>query len=128
MKLKEKAKERKIKQKELGAAVGYDESEISKIFHGRLLPTPEKMKAICEKLDCGVLEIYKRAEIDLLPKKKAQIRNSRGYNLCVFIPEQYRFSLPEALSAGGYKTYYDWLKPYIEETVRKYEEKRRNEK
>ena len=126
MKLKAKAKERNIKQKELGAAVGYDESEMSKIFHARLLPTPEKLAAICKALSCEVLEIYDRKEIDLLPKKKPQIRNSRGYNLCVFIPEQYRFALPDALAAGGFKTYYDWLKPYIEETISKYEEKRRN--
>lgn len=128
MKLKAKAKERNVMQKELGEMVGYDEAEMSRIFNARVLPTPEKMTAICKALDCEVLDIYERKEIDLLPKKKARIRNSRGYNLCVFIPEQYRFSLPEALSAGGFKTYYDWLKPYIEETVRKYEEKRRNEK
>lgn len=129
-KLKEQLKAKRIKQKELGKMVGYDESEMSKIVGNRVLPTPQKMTAICKALDCEVLEIYDRLEIDLLPKvpSREKVRNSRGYNLCVFIPEAYRYILPEALSAAGHKTFYDWLKPYIEQTVSEYQEKRRREK
>ena len=129
MRLKEKIKERGMKQKVLGEAVGYDESDMSKIMHQRVLPTPEKMAKICAALDCEVFEIYERKEIDLIPKKKRErVRNSRGYNLCVFIPEYYRDTLPEAISAAGFKTFYDWLKPYIEQTVSEYQERRRREK
>lgn len=123
MRLKEIIKEKKVKQKDLGAAIGYGEADMSRVMHYLVLPTPEKMKKICEVLGCGVLDIYKKSEIALLPKgevRKERIRNSRGYNLCVFLPEAYRYSLPAALSRGGFKTYYDWLAPYIKETIEKY--------
>ena len=124
MRLKEVIKEKKVKQKELGRAVGYDEAEMSKIIRFKVLPTPTKMNAICRELGCGVLDIYDKKEIDLLPKEEraTKIKNSRGYNLCVFIPETYRFSLPAALSKAGYKTYYDWLAPYIKETIEQYKD------
>lgn len=123
MRLKELLKEKKIKQKELGAAIGYDEADMSRLMHYRVLPTPDKMQKMCATLKCHVLDIYKKSEITLLPKeevRKERIRNSRGYNLCVFLPEAYRYSLPAALSRGGFKTYYDWLAPYIKETIEKY--------
>ena len=122
MRLKELLKEKKIKQKELGTAIGYDEAEMSRVVRFRVLPTPSVMNKLCAKLGCGVLDIYEKKEINLLPKesRKEHIRNSRGYNLCVFIPEAYRYSLPAALSRGGFKTYYDWLAPYIKETIEKY--------
>lgn len=122
MRLKEYIKEKKIKQKALGDAIGYDEAEMSRIVRFRVLPTPEKMQKLCDELGCSVFDIYDKRDINLIPKesREGRVRNSRGYNLCVFIPETYRYSLPAALSRGGFKTYYDWLAPYIKETIEKY--------
>lgn len=125
MKLKERITERETKQKDLAENVGYSEFDMSRVVNGYVLPTPEKMTAICRELECGVLDIYEKREIDLLPKeeKRVRVRNSRGYNLCVFIPEAYRYDLPAAISAAGHKTFYDWLKPYIEQTIKEYKNK-----
>lgn len=122
MKLKERINELELLQKDLADNVGYSEFDMSRVVNGYVLPTPSKMTAICRELECGVLDIYERREIDLLPKeeKRVRVRNSRGYNLCVFIPEAYRYELPAAISAAGHKTFYDWLKPFIEETIREY--------
>lgn len=127
MKLKERITERETTQKELAENIGYTEADMSRVVNGHVLPTPAKMTAICRELQCGVLDIYDKREIDLLPKeeKRARVRNNRGYNLCVFIPEAYRYDLPAAISAAGYKTFYDWLKPFIEETIREYKNGRK---
>ena len=127
MKLKERINEKEMLQKDLADKVGYTELDMSRVVNGYVLPTPAKMGAICKALDCGVLDIYDKKEIDLLPKveKRERVRNSRGYNLCVFIPEAYRYDLPAAVSAAGHKTFYEWLKPYIEQTIREYKNGRK---
>lgn len=90
MKLKERITVRETTQKDLAENIGYTEADMSRVVNGHVLPTPEKMTAICRELECGVLDIYDRREIDLLPKeeKRARVRNAGDITFVCLYPRR----------------------------------------
>lgn len=103
----------------LAKELGTDEGAVSRIVNYKVLPIPADLDRLCNLLGVGVLDIYDKEEIRLIPKRKRRVRGERGYNLCIFVDEKYRTALPAALDALGIRTYGEWLRPYIEETIKR---------
>lgn len=123
MKLKEIRLSRGLKSKEIAVRCGTDEAGWSKIETYKCLPIPAMLNKICEELEVKPLDIYSRDEITLVPALPSknnthnqEAAQSRGYNLCVFLPEEYRDKLGTWVKELGYPTFQAWLLPYIEET------------
>ena len=66
MKLDELLKARGLKRVDAAKATGYDKPMISRLTTGHCLPSAQKLTILCELLDCGVLDLYERGEVDLL--------------------------------------------------------------
>ena len=66
MKLDELLKARGLKRVDAAKATGYDKPMISRLTTGHCLPSAQKLTTLCELLDCGVLGLYERGEVDLL--------------------------------------------------------------
>lgn len=104
-----------------------DKSLLSKMVNNLCLPTPPQLDAICGALDCAVVELYERAEIDLLHDKPTAAqapRQSRGglshggnvYNLTVEIDRAVaeRTLNDEALKLLGYKGKSDFIRKMVD--------------
>lgn len=121
MRLKEIIENKGMMAKELGAKVGMDAGNISRILNYRVLPIPATLNKICEVLAVDALEIYDRDEVTLVPPLKGKTKRhtdgtARGYNLCIMIPEKYRDKLSGWIKELGYGTFGEWLEPYLKET------------
>lgn len=124
MKLKQIRLSRGLKSKEIALRCGTDEAGWSKIETYKYLPIPAMLNKICEQLECKPLDIYDRDEVTLVPplssknshNEKGESVPSRGYNLCVFLPEEYRDKLGAWVKELGFPTFQAWLLPYIKET------------
>ena len=124
MRLKEIIEKKGMMAKDLGAKVGLDAGNISRILNYRMLPIPATLNKICEVLGVEPLDIYTRDEVTLVPPLKGKTTRhtdgtARGYNLCIMIPEKYRDKLSGWIKELGYATFGEWLEPYLKETEEK---------
>lgn len=120
MKLKEIRNQKGFKSKEIALRCGLDEASWSKIETYKFLPVPQTFNKICKELEVEPLEIYNRDEITLapLPHKKRDKENSTKYNLCIFLPAQYRH-IKGWIKTLGYSTLTEWILQYVKETEQK---------
>ena len=135
MLLKEMLASQSKQQNDLAKYLNVDNSYISKICNYRCLPLPTQAKAICEYLDCNILDIYNKKEIDLiLGTKKASknIDNTFYYRLSVRLNRASCKCLKiDNLKLLGYNTIKEWVLDCINDlNLRLKEERstRRNEK
>ena len=119
MRLRQILEQKKLNGRILAKKLGTDEGAVSRIVNYKVLPVPADLDRLCDLLGVGVLDIYDKEEIRLIPKRKRRVRGDRGYNLCIFVDEKYRTALPAAINALGIRTYSEWLRPYIEETIKR---------
>ena len=68
-------------QNELAEFIGIDKQEMSRIVNYKCLPLPEQAEKICEFLNCNILDLYNRQEIDLIKgvKKASRIKDDNLY-------------------------------------------------
>ena len=113
MLLKEQLQKRSISQKELAEHLGIDKMQMSRLANYKCLPTPEQAKSICKYLDCNILDIYNKKEIDLIMGCKKASRNQDDnlyYRICVRLNKSSCNCLKiENLSKLGYKTIKSWV-------------------
>lgn len=76
MLLKEMLASQNKQQNNLAKYLNVDNSYISKICNYRCLPLPTQAKAICEYLNCNILDIYNKREIDLILGTKKASNNT----------------------------------------------------
>ena len=79
MNLKQFRLQKGIKAKELAEAIETDEPMISKFENFKCLPTPDKMKGICEVLKCSIDDIYEKNEYTFVAKKKKRTTEEAGF-------------------------------------------------
>ncbi len=117
MLLKELLLKNNIQQKQLAVYLGIDKEHISKIANYKCLPTPEQAKRICEFLNCNILDIYNKKEIDLiLGTRKASRNQDSGlyYRLSVRLNKCSCNCLKqENLNKLGFKTLKEWVESCI---------------
>lgn len=113
MLLKEYLKRENIQQKELAKKINVDEWQLSKIVNYKCLPLPEQADKICECLNCNILDIYNKNEIDLVKGVKKASRNKNDnlyYRLSVRLNKSGCNCLKlENLQILGYKTIKEWV-------------------
>ncbi len=119
MLLKELLIKNNIKQKEMAKELNIDKEHMSKISNYKCLPTPEQAKKMCNFLDCNILDIYNKKEIDLIlgcKKAKRNQDNNLYYRLSVRLNKSGCNCLKqENLNKLGYKTLKSWVLECLEE-------------
>ncbi len=130
MLLKELLQSKGLQQKDLAEHLGVDKSYISKLANYKCLPTPEQAVTICEMLDCNILDIYNKKEIDLiLGTKKASRNKDEGlyYKLSVRLNKSGCNCLKiENLKLLGFKTKKEWVLDCIEKLKIQLKERNKN--
>lgn len=113
MLLKELLKKNKLQQKDLADILRVDEPYVSNLANYKYLPTPEQANKICTFLNCNILDIYNKKEIDLILGTKKASRNNDDnlyYRLCVRLNKSGCNCLKiENLHKLGYKTMKEWV-------------------
>ena len=113
MLIKEYLNKQNKQQKELAEALNIDKRDINKIVNYKCLPLPEQAEKICEFLDCNILDIYNKKEIDLVKGTKKASRNNDSelyYRLSVRLNKAGCNCLKlENLQKLGYKTLKEWV-------------------
>lgn len=108
-----------------------DKPLLSKFVNNVCLPTPPQLDAILGALNCTVVELYDRAEVDLLhdappePVKKRNkskrnaARESKIYNLTVELDRETAESVltPENLKLLGYNDKTDFVRKAVARLV-----------
>lgn len=119
MLLKEILKNKNLEQQELAQKIDIDKYQISKITNYKCLPTPQQAEKICEILDCNILDIYNKNEIDLIKGAKKASRNNNDnlyYRLSVRLNKSGCNCLkPENIKLLGYKTIKEWVLECMED-------------
>lgn len=132
MLLKEILKSRNIEQQELAEKTNIDKWQISKIVNYRCLPTPEQATKICEYLDCNILDIYNKNEIDLIKGAKKASRNETDklyYRLSVRLNKASCNCLKrENMKLIGYKTIKSWVEECMNDLKQKQKQARKDKK
>lgn len=117
MLLKELLQSQNKQQKELAKVLNIDKSHMSKIAGYKCLPLPEQAKKICEYLNCNILDIYNRKEVDLIlgtKKKSNNIDSTIYYKLSVRLNRTSCNCLKlDNLKMLGYKTIKEWVEECI---------------
>jgi hypothetical protein len=104
-----------------------DKPLLSKFVNNVCLPTPPQLDAICGALNCTVVELYDRSEVDLLKdappeavkkrnrSKRNAARESKIYNLTVELDREVaeRVLNPEALKQLGYNDKSDFVRKHV---------------
>lgn len=123
---------------------------MSFIQSGKVLPTKDAMKAMCDALGCEPTDIYAAADIDLLSlvreraeakaaeakfpsrakavtldgKADAPIYESRGHagekQFRVWMPIEERAALFKAISGLGYVSVAEWFREMCRQTLKEY--------
>lgn len=113
MLIKEYLNKQNKQQKQLAEALSIDKRDINKIVNYKCLPLPEQAEKICEFLDCNILDIYNKKEIDLVKGTKKASRNNDSelyYRLSVRLNKAGCNCLKlENLQKLGYKTLKEWV-------------------
>ena len=113
MLIKEYLNKQNKQQKQLAEALNIDKRDINKIVNYKCLPLPEQAEKICEFLDCNILDIYNKKEIDLVKGTKKASRNNDSelyYRLSVRLNKAGCNCLKlENLQKLGYKTLKEWV-------------------
>ena len=113
MLLKEYLKRENIQQKELANILNIDKVQMNEIANYKVLPLPEQADKICECLNCNILDIYNKNEIDLVKGVKKASRNKTDnlyYRLSVRLNKSGCNCLKlENLQILGYKTIKEWV-------------------
>ena len=119
MLLKELLARQGKEQKDLAKYLNIDKEQISKIANYKCLPTPEQAKLICEFLECNILDIYNKKEIDLILgcKKSNRIQDDNlYYRLSVRLNKSGCNCLKlYNLNKIGYKTLKEWVLACMEQ-------------
>lgn len=119
MLLKELLKKNNIQQKDLALILNLEETHISNLTNYKCLPTPNQAFKICELLNCNILDIYNKNEIDLILGTKKASRNNDDnlyYRLCVRLNKSGCNCLKiENLQKLGYKTMKEWVLDCMED-------------
>lgn len=105
-----------------------DKPYMSKLERGYYLPNMETMRALCEELNCGPLDIYDKAEIDLLnalkyPRAVKGSRETERRRISARLPEACCNSLKEALEAEG-STIQSFIERCVERKIKSYLKKK----
>ena len=102
-----------MQQKELAEIVGISPQQMSKLANYKCLPTPAQANTICETLQCNILDIYNKNEIDLILGTRKASRNQEDnlyYRLSVRLNRSSCNCLkPQNLNKVGYKTIKAWV-------------------
>ena len=113
MLLKEYLKRENKQQKELAEYLNIDKVQMSEIANYKVLPLPEQVDKICEFLNCNILDIYNKNEIDLVKGVKKASRNKNDnlyYRLSVRLNKSGCNCLKlENLQILGYQTIKEWV-------------------
>lgn len=129
MLLKEILKNKNIEQQELSDKTNIDKWQISKICNYKCLPTPEQAYKICDVLDCNILDIYNKSEIDLINGVKKASRNKTDnlyYRLSVRLNKASCNCLKlDNIKLLGYKTIKDWVLDCMKDLKQKQKQARR---
>lgn len=127
MLLKELLIKNNIKQKDMANALNIDKEHMSKIANYKCLPTPEQSIKMCEMLNCNILDIYNKKEIDLILGTKKASRNQDSdlyYKLSVRLNKSSCNCLKrEYLQQLGFKTLKDWVLSCIKDLNNKIKNK-----
>lgn len=119
MLLKELLARQGKQQNDLAKYLNLDKEQISKIANYVCLPTPEQARLICEFLNCNILDIYNKKEIDLILgcKKSNRVQdNNLYYRLSVRLNKSGCNCLkPQYLIKLGYKTQKEWVLECMEQ-------------
>lgn len=104
MRLRQLLKIKNINQKDLAKKLGLGEPMLSKFSNYLCLPVPGTMKQICKELNCDVLDIYDKEEIEFIAhKKKRTAEQMDCYRLTVNINKNFRkYFEKENLKKLGY--------------------------
>lgn len=128
MLLKEMLNYKGKQQNDLAKALGVDKQYISKIANYKCLPTPEQAKQICEFLECNILDIYNKKEIDLILGTRNKFKakdNTFYYRLSVRLNKSSCNCLKiENLKKLGYKTQKQWVLECMENLKERLKEQR----
>lgn len=128
MLLKELLAKANLQQKDLVKALGQDKYYISKIANYKCLPTPEQASIICKMLNCNILDIYNKNEIDLLKGVKKASRNQDDnlyYRLSVRLNKSGCNCLKlENLNKLGYKTIKEWVLDCMQDLQKRLKEQK----
>lgn len=130
MKLDELLRARGLKRVDAAKATGYDKPMISRLTTGYCLPNTQKLATLCELLDCGVLDLYERGEVDLLKCGRkgsgnaVATREKRNASTCwkftVRVPNSLREQFTDkVIRAAGYPSYAAWLCSMMQQTIEK---------
>lgn len=123
MKLQQLRKQAKIGQSELAYMIGADAPALSRIEKGHVLPTVNQLRWICKNLNCNPLDIYTRAEIDLINcmGKPDRVRPTvirkvqfRRNELAAKVLD------PDTLKQHGYVSAQEWFDTQIENTGKRW--------
>ena len=118
-------------QKDLAELLQADKSYISKIANYKCLPTPQQAKAICEYLECNILDIYNKKEIDLILGTKRASNNQDSmfyYRLSVRLNKSSCNCLKiENLKLLGYNTIKEWVVECMNDLNKRLKEERSKE-
>ena len=133
MKLTEKISEAGIRRKDLIRGSDLDKYTLSKVEHGKVLPTVHDMRHICDKLGCKPLDLYEESEIDLLGCMAAETpckeptadhhkrKAKRTFRLDTGVATRLT---DDVLKVCGYKTYQEWFDGCVDALLKEYEQKK----
>lgn len=117
--IKEHLQRKNILQNELAKILEMDKYQVSKIVNYKCLPLPEQADKMCELLDCNILDLYNKKEIDLINgvKKASRTQNDNlYYRLSVRLNKASCNCLKlENIKLVGYKTQKEWVLDCMEE-------------
>ena len=130
MLLKEILNNKNMEQQELADKTNIDKWQISKITNYKCLPTPEQAYKICCALECNILDIYNKSEIDLINGVKKASRNNDDnlyYRLSVRLNKASCNCLKlENIKLLGYKTQKEWVLDCMEDLRARQKQARKN--
>lgn len=125
MKLQQLRKQSKLDQGYMSWSCSVDIPTYSRIENLRVLPTPSMLFCICQALQCNPLDIYTRAEIDLINcmGKPDRVRSPvirkvqfRRNELAAKVLD------PDTLKQHGYVSAQEWFDTQIENTSKEWKE------
>ena len=132
MLLKEMLHNQNKMQKDLAQILDTDKQYISKLANYKCLPTPEQAQKICTYLNCNILDIYNKKEIDLILGTKKATRNTDSifyYRLSVRLNKSSCNCLKiENLRRLGYKTQKEWVIECVNELKKRLKEQNNDNK
>lgn len=105
-----------------------DKPDVSRLESGKYLPTVDMLRAICKVLECEVLDIYDKEEVDLLNALKPVradkvVRLTDRHKVSARLNESCCNSLKAALRERGL-TIQAWIERCAEREIRFYEKRR----